>query len=260
MSSKVSTEYDLEYNNQKFTFDHNGKVAFGLVGYIDKRIEKTDDKMDMLWAASYKTKNNWNLTNMLTFKSQFANGYKYPDDTTLISTFMAPGYINISSGFNYKPNEKFQIYLSPLAGKLTLVLNQELADKGAYGVEKAVVDTAGNIIVKGENVLSEVGVKILTSYKHRIMKNIDLRSTLNLYNNYTDHHKSNRWNIDVDWDTRIVFTINKIFSSVFYLHLKYDHNTIIPSYEIIDGEKTMVSESPKLQMKESFGLSFSYKI
>ncbi len=64
----------------------------------------------------------------------------------------------------------------------------------------------------------------------------------------------------MDWDTRIVFTINKVFSSVFYLHLKYDHNTNIPTYEIVDGDKVIVSDSPKLQLKESFGLSLKYKI
>lgn len=260
LSGKISTEYDLVFKKRRFIFDHGGKLAFGLVGYSNKRIEKTDDIIDLLWAVSHKTTSKWNLSSMLTFKSQFADGYKYPDDSTLISTFMAPGYGNISVGFNYKPNDKFHLYLSPLAGKLTFVLDQELADKGAYGVKKAVVDTSNTVITPGENMLAEMGVKLLTTYKHKIMKNVDFRSTLNLYNNYTDHVKSNRWNIDVDWDTRIVFTINKIFSSVLFFHMKYDHNTKIPTYENIDGENIMVSDSPKLQMKESFGLSFSYKI
>jgi len=260
LSAKVSTEYDLTYKKDQFSYEHSGKIAFGLVGYIDKRVEKTDDLFDFLWSANHETVKNLHLTGMLTFKSQFADGYKYPDDSTLISTFMAPGYINLSMGLKLKPNKDFQLYLSPLAGKLTMVLNQELADKGAYGVKKAIIDTAGNIIQNGENVLSEVGVKVLTTYKTKLMDNIDLRTTLNLYNNYTDYVISNRWNIDVDWDTRVVFNINKIFSSVLYLHLKYDHNTLISEYEMIEGEKTLVSQGPRLQLKESFGLSLSYKI
>jgi len=260
LSAKVSTEYDLEYKKSKFTFDHGAKLAFGLVGYIDKRIEKTDDIMDLWWAVSHKTSENWSLSSLLTFKSQFANGYQYPNDSVIISKFMAPGYFNISVGFNYKPDKTFQLYMSPLAGKLTMVMDQGLADKGAYGVKKAIIDTAGNIITPGANCLSQLGVKILTSYKAKLMKNIDLRTTLNLYNNYTDRVKSNRWNIDMDWDTRVVFTINKLFSSVLYLHLKYDHNTLIPEYKNVDGIQTIVSQSPKLQLKESFGLSLSYKI
>jgi len=260
LSAKASTEYDLEYKKNKFTFDHKGKIAFGLVGYIDKRVEKTDDIINLLWAVSHKTAKNWDITGLLTFKSQFANGYKYPNDSTIISAFMAPGYVNISAGFNYKNDEGFQLYMSPLSGKLTFVLDQELANKGAYGVKKAVVDTSGNILVKGENLFSELGISILSSYKHKLMKNIDLRTVLNLYNNYTDPDLGNRWNIDVDWDTRIVFTINKLFSSVLFIHLKYDHDTTFPAYEIVDGKQIIVSQSPKLQLKESFGLSFTYKI
>ena len=260
LSSKISTEYDLVYKSDKFDFNHSGNLAFGLVGYIDTRIEKTDDNIDLLWAVSLRNQKKWSLTSVLTFKSQFADGYTYPNDSTLMSTFMAPGYINISLGLNYKPDNRFQLYLSPIAGKLTFVLNQELANKGAYGVNPAVIDTNGIIIQEGENFTSELGVKLLSSYKHQIMRNIDLRTTLNLYNNYTDNVKANRWNIDIDWDTRIVFTINKIFSSVLYFHLKYDHNTLIPKYETVEGIDVIVSSSPKLQLKESFGLSFSYKI
>ncbi|PLX13274.1 MAG: hypothetical protein C0598_04080 [Marinilabiliales bacterium] len=260
LSAKVSTEYDMSYKQDRFTYEHQGKVAFGLVGYIDKRVEKTDDLFDFLWSANHEAVEHLHLTGLLTFKSQFANGYKYPDDSTLISTFMAPGYANISIGLKYKPKKDFQVYFSPIAGKLTMVLNQELANKGAYGVKKAIVDTAGNILIPGEKLLSEVGIKVLSTYKAKLMENIDLRTTLSLYNNYTDYNKDNRWNIDVDWDTRIVFNINKLFSSVFYIHLKYDHNTMISEYELIDGEKTLVSEGPRLQLKESFGLSLSYKI
>lgn len=260
LSAKISTEYDLEYKKGKFTFDHKGKLAFGLVGYIDKSIEKTDDIINLLWAASHKTSKKWDLTGLVTFKSQFADGYKYPNDSIIISAFMAPGYLNISAGFNFKPNKHFQLFMSPLSGKLTFVLDQELANKGAFGVKAAELDTSGAIIHKGENMLSELGISILTSYKHKIMKNIDLRTSLNLYNNYTDPNSNNRWNIDVDWDTRIIFTINKVFSTVLFVHLKYDHNTTFPEYETIDGKQVIVSHSPKLQIKESFGLSLTYKL
>jgi len=260
LSTKASTEYDLEFKKDRFTFDHKGKMAFGLVGYVDKRMEKTDDIINLLLAVSHKTAKNWDITGLLTFKSQFADGFKYPNDSTRISTFMAPGYVNISAGFNYKHDNGFQLYMSPLSGKLTFVLDQELANKGAFGVKKAVVDTSGIILVEGEKLLSELGISILSSYKHKLMKNIDLRTVLNLYNNYTDSNPGNRWNIDVDWDTRVVFTINKLFSSVLFVHLKYDHNTTFPEYEIVDGKQIIVSQSPKLQIKESFGLSFTYKI
>lgn len=260
LSAKISSDYLIKYKHNKFSFKHKGKLAFGLVGYIDKRVEKTDDVIDLLYAVSHDVSDHWSLTVLLTFNSQFAKGYKYPNDTTLISAFMSPAYVMISSGFNYEPIEEFQVYLSPVAGKLTFVLNQELADKGAFGVKKAVLDSTGMIVEEGENFLAEIGIKVLTSYKKKLMKNIKLNSVLSLYNNYTDPVISNRWNIDVDFDTRVIFTINKVFSTVLYMHLKYDHNTVFQTWKTIEDKKVLVSESPKMQFKESFGLSLTYKI
>jgi len=188
------------------------------------------------------------------------NSLAFKIDSTLISAFFAPAYITVSLGFNYKPNDKFQLFLSPVSGKMTFVLNDDLANKGSFGVKKAIVDTLGNIITPGKHFLGIVGVNIVTSYNAEVMKNIKLNSALSLHNNYLDFNLKNRWNIDVDFDTRMVFSINTVFATVLYLHLKYDHNTMFPNYENIDGIETEVSQSPKLQVNESFGLGVTYQI
>lgn len=260
LSGKGEFDYDLKYQRDKFTFDQSGDFVFGLVGYIDKRIEKTNDKLNMAVSLSHQTSKKWSLTNMTTLKTQFANGYKYPNDSTLISTFFAPAYLTVSLGFRYKPNSEFQVFMSPLSGKMTFVCIDELANKGLYGVNAAEVDTLGNIVVPGEHFLGEVGLNFFTSYKAEIMKNIKLNTALTLHNNYLDFDINNRWNIDVDFDTRVVFSINKIFATVLYMHLKYDHNAKFPNYQEINGEEVMVSESPKLQINESFGLGVKYQI
>lgn len=260
LSGKVAADYELTYQNENFTFNHNADFAYGLVGYNDKRIEKTEDKINLLTAISTKLSEDWDYTGMATFKTQFAEGYKYPDDSTLISTFMAPAYLTLSMGLNYKPAKTFQIFVSPVSGKITFVLNSNLANMGAFGVKKAVLDTLGNIKLPGEKVFSQMGINLLSSYKAKIMKNIDINTMLNLYNNYLDTDPANRWNIDLDWDTRVVFTINKIFATILYFHMKYDHNAKIPIYAVQDGLKVKISESPRLQLKESFGLSVTYKI
>ena len=260
LSGKAAIDYDLKYKKNKFTFDQSSNLVFGLVGYIDKRVEKTNDKLNLSIAFSHETSKKWSLTNLITLKTQFANGYKYPNDSTLISTFFAPAYLTISLGFKYDPNDKFQLFLSPVSGKITFVMNDELANRGSFGVKKAVVDSSGNIISPGKHFHGEVGLNLLTSYKAELMKNIKLNTALTLYNNYLDFDIKNRWNIDVDFDTRVVFSINNIFSTILYVHLKYDHNTQFPNYDIVNGEKIQISESPKLQINESFGLGITYQI
>ncbi len=261
LSGKIGVDYVIKYKKGKLRFLNEGKLAYGVVGYIDKRVEKTNDKIDLLMSFGRKFNPKWATTGVMTFKSQFAPGYKYPDDSTVISSFMAPGYLTLSLGVNYKPHKAFQVFMSPISGKFTFVINQELADNGDYGVKKAVCDTAGNIIVPGKNAKGELGINIITSVKYDIMKNINVNSTLNLYNNYIDPNKANRWNIDVDWDTRFIFTINKLFATVLYFHMKYDNDSKTTIYEINDqGEKIKVSEKPMLQIKESLGLSVTLKI
>jgi hypothetical protein len=44
---------------------------------------------------------------------------------------------------------------SPATIKITVCRNQELANIGAFGVQKATLDNNGNIIVEGENTRTE---------------------------------------------------------------------------------------------------------
>ena len=65
-----------------------------------------------------------------------------------------------------------------------------------------------------------------------------------------DSNRANRWNIDVDWETGVRFTISKSISTVINVHLIYDDNIRFN----VDGR-----EKPILQFKESIGINFLYK-
>lgn len=260
VSGKAHIDYKANYHKEKRSFVFQHKSTFGVVGYGAERIEKTEDRLEFSASYSYKAKKNWTYTSMLTFKTQFANGYKYPNDSTLISAFMAPGYFTASLGFKHLKTDRFELFLSPASGKFTFVTNQTLADKGAYGVTKAKLDSTGAVIVPGNNILPEFGINVLANYKERLSENIDLTTSLNLYNNYLDKQEENRWNIDVDWETKINFNVNKRIQTVFFLLLKYDHDINIPIYEIVEGAKKQVGEGPRLQVKESLGIGLTYKL
>jgi hypothetical protein len=73
-----------------------------------------------------------------------------------------------------------------------------------------------------------------------------------------DPNKYNRWNIDVDWESGIKFTINKRISTIVNIHLIYDDNIKFTKTEIIDGIE-VTKQSPLLQFKESLGITFLYK-
>src|SRR3546814_17106680 len=107
-------------------------------------------------------------------------GYNYSkdNDRTKVSNFLAPAYVTTSLGLDYKPSKAFSLLLSPLAGKITLVMDQELADQGRFGVEKAVLDTAGNIIKHGRNSRSKLGMGLNARLSKGLGKNIRSEESL----------------------------------------------------------------------------------
>lgn len=258
-TGKAFANFSLVYHKKRFEQKLVGAFAFGISRFGDKRIEKQDDKIDLTYALSLDSKTQWNISTVVTFNTQFADGYKYPNDSTVISSFLAPGYLTLSAGYSYKTkNERFQILLSPLAGKVTFVMNQELADKGSFGVKKGYYDEDGTW-VPGENIAASVGVNVIINYKQPIGKSFKYITMLNTFYNYIERRDDNRLPIDVNWENTISFSITKYISTILFIHLKYDHNTTFPVYEEIEGVQTVVDNIPKLQLKESVGIAFLHK-
>ena len=177
----------------------------------------------------------------------------------MISTFFAPAYLTLSMGYSYKTkNERFQILLSPIAGKVTFVMNQDLADQGAFGVKKGYYDIDNNWI-PGENIVASIGVNTIINYKQPIGKNISYTTLLNVFYNYIERRDDDRLHLDVNWENHVNFIINKYLSTMLFVHLKYDHNATFPVYEDIEGVQTVVDNVPKLQLKESVGIAFVHR-
>ena len=258
-SGKAFANLNFIYQNKKFEQKLSGAFAFGTSRFADKHFEKSEDKLEINYTVTPVTKNKrpWNFSMLASFKTQFAEGYKYPNDSTMLSCFMAPGYLTLSAGFTYKTkNENFQVYLSPIAGKATFVINQELADKGSYGVKKGYYD-ADSLWIPGEHVAAALGVDAIINYKQPIGKNITYTTTLDVFYNYLEtKNEDHRLQLDFSWENTINFVISKYITTIFFVHLKYDHNTLFPVYETIDGVETVVDNVPKLQFKQSLGIAF----
>lgn len=260
-SGKISSNFTYSYNRRLFNYVVNGIFAYGMSNYTkDKRYEKSEDRCELSMTMTNNNNNNLSFTSIASLKTQFTNGYTYPNDSIPISRFFAPAYITLSAGYNYNIKDFLSIYISPVAGKMTFVTDQRLADLGSYGVEAGYwnVYNGDSTWVKGKNMLGELGINILVKYKQDFRNDISIFSTLNLYNNYMDPNRSNRWNIDVDWETGVKFTINKQVSAIINIHLIYDDNIKFSVTEIVDG-KEITKQSPILQFKESLGISFLYK-
>jgi hypothetical protein len=127
---------DLAYGFAWQDLDNSAEDSVG--GRFETR-RKSNDKIDLTSALSWKAYKDWGASFTANFKSQFGKGYTYEGIgynaiATEVSSFMAPGYLTTALAFELK-KENWSVSLSFLTGKTTFVYNDSLiANELTYGV------------------------------------------------------------------------------------------------------------------------------
>jgi hypothetical protein len=256
VSALGNIRFERNYKFRYVQWDNFLQMKYGVNAQEEQKLRKTDDEVRISSTFGYRkdTISNWYYSVKANFRTQFSDGYKYPDRDTPISRFMAPGYFFLGAGTSYiSENQKFNLYISPLTQKATFVLDQELANKGAFGVKKAVVDANGNILKQGENSLIELGFLITNIWQTNLAKNINMRNDLSLYTDYL----SSFGNIDVDWELNINLKVNKFISTNIGTHVLYDDDVLFDRQ--VDENGIVIDPGvPKIQFKQILGIGVTY--
>ena len=168
-------------------------------------------------------------------------------------------FATLAAGLDFRPNDYFTAFFSPVTGKFTIVTDQPLADKGAFGVEKATFDAAGIRLKKGDHMRSEFGAILMMRFQKDIIKNVNLLTRVTAFDNYTNKIKSKRRNVDVNFDALVTMKVSKYLASTIFVALVYDDDIAIPLYEKQNGAPVKVGTGPRLQFKEVLGVGLSYK-
>ena len=241
---------------------HNELILkYGLNSQEGQETRKTDDQVQLNSTFGYRrdTISNWYYGGKFNFNTQFANGYAYPNTTAEISGPFAPATIFLGIGAEYiRKDLGFNAYFSPITDKTTLVLNQRLADQGAFGVEKAVraEDPNGEpgntdlILKRGKMSRTEVGILVTNQFKRQIFKNIMLDQRLTMYTDYLN----NFGNIDVNLQLQLDMTVNEYVKANIGTNIIYDDD--IKSTREVGG--AVVQGGPKIQLKQMLGVGLSY--
>lgn len=239
------------------TWSSNLDLAYGVVKQgNNKSWWKNDDRIQLTSKYGRKAFRKVYYSGLLDFRTQFAEGYNYPNDSVKISNFLAPGYALIALGLDYKPNDNVSVFFAPVTGRITIVGDQKLADLGAFGVQKAVyakdATTGATIVVKeGLRHREEFGGYLKFQFKQTVMENVTFQTMLELFSNYLDRPE----NIDVNWTTLTSMKVNKYISATFSTQLIYDND--------IDLERNTGSKKgtfgPDVQFKQALSVGLSYK-
>ena len=234
MTLNAYFNYFVYYKKDRHSWDNNLDVNLGYVQTTSAGSRKNDDRFDILSKYGYKMdpKGKWFLSGLFNFRSQFFDGYTYSNNIgSFASTLLSPAYIILSAGFDYKPNDKFSMFISPLTSRTTLVMNKDLAAKGSYGVPI------------GKNALYEVGAFASFNYNNTFSKNIVYKARLDLFSNYLN----NPGNVDIFMTNQLTVKVAKNFSATYSLDMIYDDDV-----RLFGPNKT----SPGLQLKSLIGLGY----
>lgn len=218
-------------------------MGYGILRQGDDPARKSNDKIDLASKFGYKASEKWDYSGLLSFRTQFTEGYDNPGDRenrTVISNFLAPGYLNLSFGMDYKPSANFTMLIAPITGKMTLVMDDALAQNGAFGVEA------------GENIRSEFGGYIKIAYSKEIMKNIKLNTKIDLFSNYLENPQY----VDINFDMLLNFKVNEYISASLIAQAIYDYDI---KFDILGSDNLPTGETePRVQFKELFGIGLTY--
>ena len=239
--------YEIHYLKGNFKWDNtlNTSLGYSYFDFSHKPI-KTDDKIELTSLAALKATEHLNYGAELAFRSQFAYGFDYANDSTnYISKFLAPAYVSLGLGIEWVPNPHFSLYFSPVTGRMTIVNDDRLAEEGAFGVN----DLDKNDTIAHTNfakVRYEFGARAVAKFQYPLAQNIDFNSKLELFSNYLNHPER----IDVDWQNMLVLKVNDWLNCNLATHLIYDYD--IPFYD----EAGVRIEGSKLQFKEVLAIGF----
>ncbi len=216
-------------------------------------LRKTEDVIEIISNFGYQEneKSNWFYSARFSFNTQFTNGFNYPDTSSPISRFMAPGYMFFGAGMEYGRHiEQLSFYGSPLTVKTTFVLDETLANAGAFGVDPAIYDATGNLLKSGKRVRQELGILLTNQFEKEVYENINVKSLLRLYTDYINSFG----NIDIDWELTVNMQVNSYVKAMIGSHLRYDNDIKTESMRDEITNEEIVITGPKLQWKQLLGV------
>ena len=230
------------YKKDSWSWDNALITDFGKTFTTSNKWLKSIDKLNFSTKIGRSLSKHWSVSALGDFLTQFARGYAAENNPNIagnkdkyISTILAPGYLTLAVGADYKPNDDFSLLLAPVTGKMTFVLDNRLSTAGAFGVKP------------GNKTLAEIGALAVANYKRKLAENINLVTKLTLFTPYNESFG----NIDINWDMMIAFKINKFLTTTLTTNLVYDDD--IKTVDL-QGNK----RGAKVQFREVLGLGLAY--
>ncbi len=231
-------------------------VNYGIVNTSTLGTRKVNDRLDFISKYGYQPKKwkNTYLTLLGQLRSQISSGYQYDYMGTTAkrrnSGFFAPAYIIIAPGVEWKPNDWFSLYGSPLSTRWMIVSNGPYSYAGQGGVFNGQPETPLATLYgvdPAKQHRGEFGAFVTASIRKTIFKNTAYYSKLDLYSNYLKSPQ----NVDIFWTNQFKVNLTKWLNVNYQLDMLYDDDVKNPARP---------TSAIGLQMLSTFGLGVSVKM
>jgi hypothetical protein len=221
--------YALNLRQGRSTWDNGFDIALGFQNATSfGKFRKIDDRIDITTKYGYQISNKGYLGILANFNSQVLAGYDYSiNPNPKISSFLTPGKILLSPGFDFKPTSSFSLYFSPLTIRWVLKNNPAFFNVLKFGVDSA------------QKVNTELGAFFTAKSKLKLARWATFNSRLDLFSNYERKPQ----NVDLLMNNLLTLKFNKYLSTNLSLDMIYDDDVI-----------------KRLQVKEILGIGLILKL
>jgi hypothetical protein len=195
--------YKTDYNKEDKNLASELILQYGTLNNKGQLARKTIDRIFLDNKVALKLSKSWYFFGSLNFESQFDLGFSFSKDfqgnekRTLLSKFMAPGYLTQSFGFEYKPVKHFFVRIGTGTARQTFVLDKDLylTNPKNFGV------------VPGKTFRNELAFQLVGSYDKDIAKNLNLKSRYSVFANYETLSR-----IDNRLDLTLTASVNRLIN------------------------------------------------
>ncbi|HVU97546.1 MAG TPA: DUF3078 domain-containing protein [Puia sp.] len=226
------------YVDGRRSWDNFLNAQYGIANTTSLGTRKTQDLFNVTSKYGYDVGKKWYLSGLFDFRTQFAPGYNYLDAKTkvLTSDLLAPAYLLLSLGMDYKPTSNFSVFLSPATLRELIVNNDSLAAVAAFGVDS------------GKKSRLEFGAYATINYTTPLSKTAVYTGRLDLFSDYLNHPQ----NIAFFMTNVLTVKVTSIISMNLALTLIYDDR-------VKSVKSNGAAGGPALQLQEVMGIGLAYK-
>jgi hypothetical protein len=226
LSMLTNVRSDVKYNKNKISWENYFIYRLGFLQTGNNSLRKNEERFEVNSKLGYNAFKNWYYTSQLNIQTQLFNSFEYGDNSsTLVANLLSPIYFNISVGIDYKPSDKFSLYISPIAGKWTYMRDTSDIEPTRYGIEA------------GKRSKGDAGARLELKNTMKPFKFVNVKNEFVLFSSY---HNSKQ-DLSIDWKVQMDFKINYYMKTVIYTYVVLDKNY-----------------SKKLQFKETLNLGVNF--